>query len=167
MSSPFHSLLDDIRDVFGLVASHVQEVWRVAGLIDADEEAIGKVSCAMTMQSGHPVSPFVGEGDAVSAENFDSRPLRPGGSKLEPCGEDNAVQIILFAVGNDAFRCNTIDSFAFGVNQVYIWEIESLQIVVMKTRSLAESRGEEQVSKCLDATALLLAFGTLTGCNTA
>jgi hypothetical protein len=119
-------------------AEHVSEVNRPARLHDADNEEVGEAAGLQTMQCTSPILPMLAEGQTVTTGDDGAHFLAVVSGEFEARRVDDSIKLNLFAFGNDAFRRDSFDTSAVGVNQRHIWTIEGLEILVVEAGSFAE-----------------------------
>ena len=73
-----------------------------AGLLVAHDEAVREAAAVHAVQRAHAVRPLLGQADAVAADELVAGAPRVVGADLEAGGEDQAVELVLDAVDDDA-----------------------------------------------------------------
>ena len=90
------------------------------------------------MKGRHAIGPLLGNGQAINPSDGIASSTRVVGAHLEPCGEHNAIDLILLTVGNYSSLRERLDTLAVRVHKCHIRVVKGLQILVMETGSLAE-----------------------------
>src|SRR5215472_10036741 len=87
----------------------------------------------------HPVPPVVGQGHAAHTDYLVARSSSPCRANLEACGEDDAVDFVLDAVGNNPALGDPLDALSVaGVDQLDVGAVEGRQVFVVEGRAFAE-----------------------------
>ena len=83
-----------------------------AGLRDAEEEAVREAAAVQAVQRRDAVRPLLGQRQAVAADDLVAGAARVVGADLEAGGEDQAVDLVLDAVDDDAVLGDPLDALA-------------------------------------------------------
>ena len=85
-----------------------------------------------------PSRPLLGERHAVAAVDLVAGAARVVGADLEAGGVDQAVELVLDAVDDDAALGDALDAPAVGVDERDVRAVERLQVLVVEAGPLAE-----------------------------
>src|SRR5262249_33074143 len=82
--------------------------------------------------------PLLREGNAVAAVHLVAGAPFERRADLEAAREDDAVELVFDAVGDDALLGDSLDALAVGVYERDVGEVVRRQVLVVTTRPLAE-----------------------------
>ena len=99
-----HRFGDDVRDVLRLIVEHRRQVHRAAVLREPHQKTVGESVARKSVQRLHAGGPVVAQAHAVLADRVVAGAPRPRGADLEAGREDDAVDVVFDAVGDDARR---------------------------------------------------------------
>jgi hypothetical protein len=110
-----------------------------AVLIDADGEPVGKAVARQPVQSAEAVGPVVVQRQAVAADGVEIHPAVRRGGDLEAGGVDDAVHLVVPAVGHHAGLGDALHALRIrDVHQFDVGPVEGGQILVVEGGPLAE-----------------------------
>ena len=129
---------DDPRGVAGLHVKQIRKVHREPRLGDAFDETVRETVGAQALERAHTVAPLLGQRHAVAADQLEPGAAAVVGAHLETRCEDQAVELVVHSVDDDAGLGDALHPAAAGVDQRDVVAVERLQILVVKARPLAE-----------------------------
>ena len=131
-------VLDDVGDVLALLVQHVRIVHREAGLLRPHDEAVREAAAVHAVQRRDAVRPLLGQAQPVAPVQLVAGAARVVRPDFEAGGVDQAVELVLHAVDDDALRRDPLDAFALRVDQRDVGPVERVEILVVEARALAE-----------------------------
>src|SRR5690606_10129765 len=105
-------VLDDVGDVAALHVEDVRDIGAGAHLGERDDEAVREAPRLHAEQRRDAVLPLLAEGNAILAHDVVARAPLQRRANLEAAGKDDAVELVLDAVGDDALLRDAVDALA-------------------------------------------------------
>src|SRR5215475_13686925 len=126
---------DRLRCV-GLVVRNVRD--EIAAMAELNEEHVREAAYVDAVQGAHSRGPELRQPDAVLPSEVETVPSRGRRADLEARGVDDAVDRVLGTGRYDTALTDPLDALAVGVDETDRRQVESVEVLVVEARALAE-----------------------------
>lgn len=125
--------------MLGPLAQQARIVRRRRALQVRKRQEVREVATDNAMQRARPVFPFLGQGQPTSPCDGHVGALRVVGAPVEAGGVDDAVELVLLALGHDALFGDAVDALPVCVDEVHVRVVEAVEVLLVEAGPLAEA----------------------------